>query len=184
MDKLDNLNSGDYRMIKNPFVCKAFGDGVRLSLSKPTDIARKGNTNYIQESYTKEGNIKLENSVDNKLSYTFGKGEINILDEYADIDKYDYVITPDILNEKCKYKEHKESLPLSFLQIDNEEDGIIWYMKHYPRIPDELYPIIARYHWGEPITKKGIKNEKKKIERKLKDKGLIVENKKVSLKFD
>ncbi len=59
-----------------------------------------------------------------------------------------------------------------------------WYSKHYPKLPDDLLPIIARYHWGEPITKKSLKNEKKKIIKKEQSKGLIRVNKNVSLSFD
>ena len=179
--KLDNLNSGDYRMIKNPFVCKAFGDGVRLSLSKPQHLNKQGNTDRIEEVETEEGNLQMVNHIDDKLSYTFGANPIDPLKQISEIDKYDYVISPEILNEKSNYKEHKDPLPLSFLQIDNEEDGLIWYAKHYPKIPEELLPIIARYHWGEPITKK---NEKKKIQKKLQKQGLKIENKKVSVVFD
>jgi hypothetical protein len=61
---------------------------------------------------------------------------------------------------------HKDGVPMSFLQVTNEIDGIEWYRKHYPKIPDELLPVIARYHWGEPITKKAVKNERKKLKKK------------------
>ena len=60
---------------------------------------------------------------------------------------------------------------------NNEQDGINWYKKHYPKIPDDLLPIIARYNWGDPITKKAIKNEKKKIVKTLKKEGLQVKTK-------
>ena len=42
------------------------------------------------------------------------------------------------------------------------KDGEMWYREHYPKIPEPLYPIIARYHWGEPITNKAIGDEYKK----------------------
>ena len=55
---------------------------------------------------------------------------------------------------------------------------------NYPRIPDDLIPIIARYHWGEPITKKGIRNEKKKIIKKGKEqKGLQIKKGPVFVEF-
>ena len=44
--------------------------------------------------------------------------------------------------------------------------GIEWYRTHYPKMPEELLPIMARYNWGEPITKKAVKNEKKKLKKK------------------
>ena len=128
------------------------------------------------------------NHIDDGLSYTFGKIDLDTQDIVEDksiieMEKYDYEVPAEVLNKTSKVK-HEEGLPLSFLQIDNEEEGILWYSQHYPKIPDELYPIIARYHWGEPITKKSIKNEKKKITKKLGKKGITIEHKKVSVTFD
>ena len=57
-------------------------------------------------------------------------------------------------------------------------------MINYPKIPTDLLPIIARYHWGEPITKKNVKNERKKITKDLNKKGMTIQNKKVLLEFD
>ena len=44
-------------------------------------------------------------------------------------------------------------------------DGIIWYRSHFPQIPDGLYPIIARYHWGNAINKNTMKKEKKALKK-------------------
>ena len=112
-----------------------------------------------------------------------GKYELDYNQSITDMSKYDYEVPVEVINKTSKV-EHKQALPLSFLQIRTEEEGIDWYARHFPKIPDDLLPIIARYHWGEPITKKGIKNEKKKIEKKLKKEGLSVEQKKVVLSFD
>ena len=174
-----------YTHIKNPFVCKTAFE-VRLTLDKPKDM--KNSTNYIfNADNPSNGNKYLINPNNEKMSFTFGKGEEK---EMTSFDKMDYEIPADVLNKKCKYKKHKEGLPLSFLQITTEEEGIEWYKKHYPKIPDDLLPIIARYNWGEPITKKGIKNEKKKINKKLQQKGLKVltrqdnDNKPYQISFD
>tara|TARA_R100001509_G_scaffold53741_1_gene29446 strand:- start:69 stop:605 length:537 start_codon:yes stop_codon:yes gene_type:complete len=171
----------DGPLIKNPFVCNS-ATQVRISLDK--DPRRcKGNTSYVNEYQTPNGNIHMVNQLDPKLSYCFGDKENKPM---VGMDNYDYEVPADTLNKlRTDEKEpHKEGLPLSFLQVQSEEEGIEWYKLNYPKIPDELLPIIARYHWGEPITKKGLKNEKKKIVKKAQKKGLVIENKKIELKFD
>jgi len=58
------------------------------------------------------------------------------------------------------------SLPFSFLQIRNEKDGEAWYRYYYPHLPEPFYGIIARYYWGDGLTKKALKNERKREEKK------------------
>ena len=166
----------DPQLIKNPFTCKS-AVGVRLSLSKPP---RKDDTTFVNEYISNSGNHHLVCETNDKLSYCFG---VNEEKENTSFDKFDYLIPAETLNETSKVK-HTEGLPLSFLQIRSEIDGMEWYKKNYPKMPDELLPIIARYHWGEPITKKGIKKEKKKIEKDLASRGLSVSNKNHILNFD
>jgi hypothetical protein len=167
-------------LIKNPFTCKS-SVGLRLSLDKdPRDKLDK--EKYCVQFYQgKSGNIHMYNEQNQFINYTFGKNQEDT--EMTTRDKYDYLVPAEALNKTAKVK-HNEGLPLSFLNIKTEEEGIDWYKNNYPKIPDELLPIIARYHWGEPITKKAIKNERKKITRKLQQKGLVVEHKKVSLSFE
>ena len=156
----------NYTYVKNPFICKSAFQ-VRISADKPKNMQH--DTNYIFNAENpSNGNKYLINPNNDKMSFTFGKGEEK---EMTAFENMDYEVPAEVLNKKCKFKEHKEGLPLSFIQIKTEEEGIEWYKKHYPKIPDDLLPIIARYNWGEPITKKGIKNEKKKINRKLEQKG-------------
>tara|TARA_R100000278_G_scaffold121211_2_gene104654 strand:- start:245 stop:793 length:549 start_codon:yes stop_codon:yes gene_type:complete len=159
---MNSQETTDYLNVVNPFCCKS-ATQIRLGMDKdPRNIKKTDeNKNIIIKG---EKNTYFYNSTDEALCYTFGDDKEK---ELVGIDKYDYEVPAEVLNKKCKYKEHKEGLPLSFLQIDNEVDGIEWYKKHYPKIPDDLLSIIARYHWGEPITKKSIKNEKKKIQRKV-----------------
>lgn len=165
-------------LVKNPFICNSFTP-IRLA---PNQIPENkiGNTKYITTINTDKGVI-LDNHLDPKLSYiipnTQEEGDEMINTETSSIDKYDYEVPAEVLNKIQGRDEgdkiyHKEGLPLSFIQIKTEEDGIEWYKEHYPKIPDDLLGVIARYHWGQPITKKGLKNEKKKIEKKLKSKGL------------
>ena len=175
-------NQADKTLIKNPFVCNS-NSTIRLSLDK--DPRRfKGDTQYAYKVELEENKILLHNPTDNKLSYTFGKPTDNDKEkDIIDIDKYDYQIPAETLNKTSKVK-HKDGLPLSFLQIRTEEEGLDWYARHFPKIPTDLLPIIARHHWGEPITKKGIKNERKKIEKKLHKQGLKIEQKKVVVSFE
>jgi len=165
--------TSDYLNIKNPFICKGISE-IRIQPDK--DPRKK-----IDESKSividGEKNTYLFNPTSEELTYTIGDDAEK---ELVDIDKYDYQVPAEVLNEKRKdgKKPHKEGLPLSFIQINNEVDGIDWYKKHYPKIPEDLLSIIARYHWGEPITKKSIKNEKKKIIKQKKAEGLKILTKK------
>ena len=98
-------------------------------------------------------------------------------------DPLDYEIPPEVLNKNSKVKHH-QGLPISFLQIKTEEEGVEWYKQHYPQIPDDLLPVIARYHWGEPMTKKGLKNERKKIIKKAEKQGIQVKKGGFVVKFE
>lgn len=163
----------DYLNVVNPFICKSISE---IRISPDTDPRKKydENRNMIIQG---EENKYLYNPTAPQLTYTIGTGKEQKL---VELEKYDYEVPAEILNEKrTDGKEiHKEGLPLSFIQINNEKDGIEWYRKHYPKIPDDLLSIISRYHWGEPITKKAIKNEKKKIMKKVKKDGLKILTKK------
>jgi hypothetical protein len=164
----------DYLNIKNPFICKSVSE-VRVSSKHPDKYINENNNHVIKGE---SGNTYLYNPTDEKLCFTFGKNDEDT--KLIDIDKFDYEVPAEILNEKRTDGKtlHKDGLPLSFIQIDNEVDGVEWYKKHYPKIPDDLLSIISRYHWGEPITKKAIKNEKKKIEKKAQAQGLKIMTKK------
>jgi hypothetical protein len=116
-------------------------------------------------------------SNDPKMNYTF-KAKEN-----ADEDPSSLVITP---REKFDYgvvikKGEKETedwtgtldttAPISYATIKDPKLGEEWYRKKFPNLPEEFYGVIARYTWGQPQTKKSIKNEKKKYEKKDKPKG-------------
>tara|TARA_R110000737_G_scaffold302739_2_gene309868 strand:- start:3303 stop:3962 length:660 start_codon:yes stop_codon:yes gene_type:complete len=179
-----DMGKTKYNLIKNPFVCRSDFE-VRISLDKDPR-KNKGNTDYLNLYETDEGAVHLVNELDSRSSYEFGKVAPNKYKEMSIINKYDYELSAEYLNERrSDGKElHKDPLPLSFIQIKNEKDGALWYKMNYPRIPDDLIPIIARYHWGEPITKKGIRNEKKKIIKKGKEqKGLQIKKGPVFVEF-
>ena len=162
----------DYKIIKNPFICNS-NYQVRLSPDKDPRENHVDRTEHIFQAEGSNGNTYLINPTNDKMSYCIGKEPIA---DMISSDPVDYEIPKEVLNDKrTDGKEpHKKGLPLSYIQITTEEEGVEWYRKHYPKIPEDLLPIIARYHWGEPITKKGIKNERKKILRKAQKKGLQV----------
>tara|TARA_R100000231_G_scaffold107923_1_gene79880 strand:- start:1029 stop:1559 length:531 start_codon:yes stop_codon:yes gene_type:complete len=156
----------DPLLIKNPFI-----------LNTKRELKTKlgpDNTQLIHDIQLENGNKLLHNPTDPKLSFTFGKNEE--ISDLSFIEQFDYEVPAEEINKTAKVK-HKDGLPLSFLQIETEEEGIEWYSNNYPKLPDELLPIIARYHWGEPITKKAIKNEKKKILKKLDKQGIALQRK-------
>ena len=163
-------------LIENPFCIKVKSCENRMFKSKdPHNLI--GHTKFAREVKVDTGTYIIDNPTDEALSYCITQ-PTGVLPKFIrdsqsriNIEQYDYNIPAEILNKqreiKGKPQIHKEPLPISFLQINNEIDGINWYMTHYPKIPTDLLPIIARYHWGEPITKKNIKNEKKKLKKKL-----------------
>ena len=168
----DVIEEGDgkYPLIQNPFVKLDSFAKPRISLQKDP-INKKGNTDYTQFHETDKG-IIIDNELDPKLNYFIS----NTLKEKEPVDMVvpldesmlDYDISAEALNSnRTDGKEpHYQSLPLSFLNIKTEEEGLLWYRKHYPKIPDDLLPIIARYHWGDNINKNTIKKEKKKNKKK------------------
>ena len=177
-----NGYKSDPKLIKNPFVCNSASQ-VRISLDKDPR-KNKGNTSYVKEYQVENGNVHMINELDDNLSYTFGNKEDE--KDLTLLNMVDYEVPAETLNNKRTDGEapHTEGLPLSFIQIKNETEGIEWYKLNYPKIPEELLPIIARYHWGDNINKKTLKNEKKIITKKLKKKGMTIEHKKIELRFD
>ena len=49
------------------------------------------------------------------------------------------------------------------IEKHNPKQGEEWYRMKYPELPEDFYGIIARYQWGQPFTKKEVKNTTKKI---------------------
>ena len=83
------------------------------------------------------------------------------------IDKYDFYIPL-----PTQVTNHDVPLPSSFLQIKEGEveKGIDWYRRHYPKVPDELIEIMARYNFGDLkyATRKSVRNDAKKYRKNLK----------------
>ena len=108
------------------------------------------------------------------------------------LDKYDYLVP--LSAEYAAKTKHTEPLPLSFLQIKegDVEAGILWYKQHYPKVPDDLIEIMARYNFGDLkyATRKSIKNNAKRYRKKHAQKapqltkGLTVKHGPVVVTFD
>lgn len=55
---------------------------------------------------------------------------------------------------------------LSFINVKTLEEGEMWYRNNFPKLPDELCSVMARWNWGDlnQLTKKKVKNDKKKLQ--------------------
>ena len=107
---------------------------------------------------------------DPRLQFDFVKKDIieqKNLDEVIASNKIDYLVPRD---EDAIKKGHHCDLPLSFLSIKEGEVemGKEWYLMNYPKLPDEMAELLARYNWGDMkfMTKKSAKNQRKKYEKK------------------
>ncbi len=106
----------------------------------------------------------------------------------VDLNKLDYSIPRD---EEAKKKGHQEDLPVSFLQIQEGdiEEGKTWYLNKFPKLPEPMAELMARYNWGDlkHQTKKKIKNDKKKASKrgkKYEPLAFKVEQGKFKISFD
>jgi hypothetical protein len=194
MTEISIADNGLYPNIENPFVKMDSIAKPRLSLTKDP-INKVGNTDYTQ-FYQGEDGIQINNELDPKLNY-FISDKIKDVNQYKgemiyalEEDMLDYDISAETLNKNRTdgLEPHKDPLPISFLNIKNEVEGLLWYRRHYPKIPDDLLPIIARYHWGAKINKNNLKKEKRRNKKKEVPKGLEIKktdpNNPILLSFD
>tara|TARA_R110000796_G_scaffold7331_5_gene25187 strand:+ start:1386 stop:1865 length:480 start_codon:yes stop_codon:yes gene_type:complete len=132
-------------------------------------------------------------ATDNRLNYTFCKKEDietnNNLPEVIDRSMIDYgiVVKKGEPETDDSVGTLDETRPLSYIGCISPEQGEMWYRTKYPDLPDDFYGIIARYTWGNPQTKKSIKNEVKKVKknpRKPIPQGLSIMRGKFSVSFD
>ena len=138
---------------------------------------------------------------DNKANYICGsKGYENDMGVKEDeitktdittIEKYDYSIEIDLRKNKdgeIEYKEEDKRNTISFMSVNSIEEGIEWYRSNYPQMPEELYPLMARWNWGDlgTLTKKDIKNDNKRIKKgkKPKQMGLEIKTGTFKVEFD
>ena len=126
---------------------------------------------------------------DPKLNYVFGSKGSEVDIEYKEIttvDKYDYGFVSkeeaehDIKEQVVDYTDMKENgvadkrKTLSYMSVDGVEQGIEWYRENFPKVPEDLYPLMARWSFGDlsTITKKDIKNDTKRLKQGKKAKKL------------
>lgn len=111
---------------------------------------------------------------DDRLNYTFCKKEdvdkVPRLPELIGRELFDYGVVI-----KKGEPETENSIgtldtiaPISYATITSPVEGEEWYRHKFPNLPDDFYGIMARYTWGEKFTKKSLKNEIKKAQRKPK----------------
>ena len=70
------------------------------------------------------------------------------------------------IDDYCNnFENNMKQKKLSYMNVKNVEEGADWYKKEFPKLPDDLCDIMARWNWGEldTLTKKKLKNDKKKI---------------------
>ena len=159
---------------------KKFDEGLTINkdLNKPTITESKV---YVMSN-------------DPRLNYTFMKQDKVEKDPteltFIPRDKFDYGVVVKKGKEETEDNvgSSDETLPISYTAIKNPTHGEDWYRKKYPNLPEDFYGVIARYTWGQPQTKKSVKNEKKKYEKKKKKnpppQGLSVLQGKFLVKFD
>ena len=150
----------------------------------------------------KEDIVKLENKLcprtyisatDTRLNYTFCKVEDimekNNLPDVLPRDKIDYgvVLKKGIEDNDNIIGTLDTIAPMSYAGITTPDNGELWYRETMPNLPEDFYGIIARYTWGQPQTKKSIKQETKKMKKNPKKpipQGLSVMKGTFSLSFD
>lgn len=74
--------------------------------------------------------------------------------------------TPKEIDEYCNnFENNMKQKKLSYMKVKDVEEGSVWYRQEFPKLPDDLCDIMARWNWGEldTLTKKKLKNDKKKI---------------------
>jgi hypothetical protein len=93
----------------------------------------------------------------------------------------DYTITIGCKPDEPLPDEVDKRETLSYMSVKTIEEGEEWYKQNFPQIPEELYPIMARWNWGDlsEISKKDIKNDKKRVLRgkKPKKEPIVLERK-------
>ena len=73
------------------------------------------------------------------------------------------VKTPQEIEDYCNnFDNNMKQKKLSYMNVKNVEEGADWYKTEFPKLPDDLCDIMARWNWGEleTLTKKKLKNDK------------------------
>lgn len=98
---------------------------------------------------------------DDRTNFMCGIKEIKI-PEFVPLSKVDY----NLCEEKTEEMDDKKKL--SYLSVRNVEEGEVWYRQNFPKIPEDFYPLMAKWNWGDLNyeTKKSVKNQLKKEKKK------------------
>ena len=117
-------------------------------------------------------NVIIESRDDPRINFTFMKK-----DDILNFHKNPDILYTDVLNYGVKIKdgEHTnngmdEIVPMNFFDINNVQDGKLWFKEKYPNLPEEYWEIMAKYQFDEPFTKKQLKNAVKRLAKKGKSK--------------
>lgn len=157
------------------------------------EIKKKALEPHIQEA-TESSSVFLTD--DPNLNYVCGsKGDDedfkrlkeNIEYIPTDDSKLDYSIVPEEEVDKDDVNIDKRKT-LSFMKVSSVEEGVEWYRTNFPKVPEELLEPMARWNFGDlaQVTKKDIKNDKKRVLRGKKPKviqGLQVKKGPIVVKF-
>lgn len=123
----------------------------------------------IPQTFSQDETIQVE-STDDRMNYLFVKKEdvenkIFKPKEYLDLERIDY----DIVVKKGE-PETEDSLgtmdetrPASFFKVKSVEEGVEYYLRKNPELPEDVAEIMSRYTFGD-------KQDKKKEEPKTKKK--------------
>jgi len=135
-------------------------------------------------------------SNDSRLNYCFIKkeeleNEVNLrpsLPEWLDKDKIDYDIVvkkeDDDDNHTVGLGKLDKTLPASYCAVKSVEEGIEWYKRKHPDLPEAFYEVIANYTWGKKKEEEEPKKNKKKKKRKNRAQQLRISKGNFSVKFD
>ncbi len=135
----------------------------------------------------KYATINFECTEDPRLNYTFMKPEC-----IENFQNQPQTLNTDKLDYGLKFCAGDNShisptIPISLAQIKSIEEGTDWFRSKYPNLPEEYWSIMAKYYFKEPFTKKSLKNDLKKLNKKGKSKqlqGLHILKGKFKVEFD
>tara|TARA_R110000803_G_scaffold71894_1_gene135336 strand:- start:3 stop:494 length:492 start_codon:yes stop_codon:yes gene_type:complete len=132
-----------------------------------------------EDAITNTG-IKTIYTEDPKLNYLFGsqgvKGDMDAAQNEIIMtgdNRIDYAIKEVTeLDTEDNSQEIDKRDTISFMSVNSIDEGVEWYKQNFPKVPEELYPVMARWNWGDlnTITKKDVKNDKKRIKQGKKPK--------------
>lgn len=149
-------------------------------------MKKKGLPTECNDIKVKKGSNVILNTDDPKLNYEIVAEQKGVeprtpngFDEMINVSKVDYVIDKNIPNLKYGGKitkdgelenpvEEDPQKTLSYMSVGSLEEGEEWYRHNYPKLPDQMYGLCARWNWGDLKShsklsaKQDVKNMKKK----------------------